>query len=315
MKEKNDIPEQQMLPTISQKHELKPTRSVQSLPPVAYVPDALSSYLRTISKYPRLTKEEEKELGMKLKDRDEDAAIKLISGNLWLVVRIARDYERAAKSLLDLIQEGNIGLMEAVKNFDPYREVKFSSYAVWWIKAYIIRYIIANWRLVKIGTTQAQRKLFFNLKKEKDRLTSLGIVPTAATIAKNLNVKERDVIDMEQRLSNQEVSVDASHSDDDSNNLLSIMPSSVDVEEKYSRYQRNQLLKKALKKFSESLNPKERVILSKRLLSEDKATLNELSLKLEISRERVRQIENRIMDKFKIFLEKEFGREMTYFLP
>ena len=122
---------------------------------------------------------------------------------------IAREYQRATRNLLDLIQEGNIGLMEAVKKFDPYRGIRFPSYAVWWIRAYIIRYLMNNWRMVKLGTTQAQRKLFFNLQKEKERLEAEGIVPGPKLIAQRLDVKESEVIEMEQRLSSRDLSVDA----------------------------------------------------------------------------------------------------------
>ncbi|MCB0336716.1 MAG: sigma-70 family RNA polymerase sigma factor, partial [Bdellovibrionales bacterium] len=163
---------------------------------VSYNP--LTAYLREMRNFPKLTREEEKELAVQYREnKDLEAAYQLVSSNLWLVVKIARDYEKAARSLLDLIQEGNIGLMEAVKNFDPYRGVRFPSYAVWWIRAYIVRYLIANWRMVKIGTTQAQRKLFFNLQKEKEKLERDGFYPGPKLLAEKLEVKEKEIIEMQ----------------------------------------------------------------------------------------------------------------------
>ena len=141
--------------------------------------------------------------------QDVQAAYSLVSSNLWLVVKVAREYEQAARSLLDLIQEGNIGLMEAIKNFDPYRGVRFPSYAVYWIRAYMIRFIISNLRMVKIGTTQAQRKLFFNLKKEKEKLEREGFYAAPKLLAERLQVKESEIVEMEQRLGGNDVSFDA----------------------------------------------------------------------------------------------------------
>jgi RNA polymerase sigma-32 factor len=137
--------------------------------------DALSAYFREIRRYPKLSREEEHELAVQYKEhKDIEAAYALVASNLWLVVKLAKEYERTARHLLDLIQEGNIGLMEAVKNYDPYRGVRFPSYAVWWVKAYIVRYMIANLRIVKVGTTQAQRKLYFNLEEREREVGADG---------------------------------------------------------------------------------------------------------------------------------------------
>src|SRR6478752_2600774 len=177
----------------------------------ALVPfDPLQRYLAEIRRFRVLSREEEHQLAVQYKEYgDLEAAYKLVTANLRLVVMIAREYQKAFKNLLDLIQEGNMGLMEAVKNFDPYRGVRFPSYAVWWIRAYIIRYIMNNWRMVKVGTTQAQRKLFFNLQKERDRLEREGFSPDPKLIADRLGVKESEVVEMEQRLSSRDLSVDA----------------------------------------------------------------------------------------------------------
>jgi RNA polymerase sigma-32 factor len=274
--------------------------------------DALTSYLKEVGRYPRLTKEEEMSLAVKYHNsKDIEAAYKLVSSNLWLVIKIAREYERAARSLLDLVQEGNIGLMEAVKNFDPYRGVRFPSYAVWWIKAFIIRFVIANWRMVKLGTTQAQRKLFFNLNKEKERLEKEGIYPGPKLLAEKLNVKENDVIEMEQRLASSDVSVDTPFSEDSDSTLLSMLPShQPSAEELVSFRQRQEALSKNLEGFSSTLNAKELLIFRSRLLAEEKATLQDLSEKLNISKERVRQLEERIKAKLKTYLIDNLGETL-----
>ncbi len=271
--------------------------------------DALQAYLREIQRYQPLSKEEEHELAVRYtQNKDLEAAYRLVSSNLRLVVKIARDYERAVRSLLDLIQEGNIGLMEAVKNFDPYRGVRFPSYAVWWIKAYIIRYVIANWRMVKIGTTQAQRKLFFNLKKEKEKLEREGFYPSPKLLADKLNVKESEVLEMEQRLGGADVSVDAPVQEGGEHNLLSLIPSSqANAEDILAQKQTAHLLLESLDEFSATLKPKELVIFKQRMLGEEKATLQDISDQLSISRERVRQLENRIKEKLKEFLLKRLG--------
>lgn len=263
-------------------------------------------------RYPPLTREEEHELAVQYyKNSDVEAAYKLVSSNLWLVVKIAREYERAAKTLLDLIQEGNIGLMEAIKNFDPYRGVRFPSYAVWWIKAYIIRYVIANLRLVKLGTTQAQRKLFFNLNKEKEKLERMGISPGPKLLAEKLQVREQDVIEMEQRLAAPDLSVDAPVQGESDSTFHSVLPSvGPSSEDLLSRKQQLQMLQTAFDDFQETLKEKEKVIFERRMLSESKATLQDLSDTLGVSRERVRQIESRLKEKLKAFLEaREEGQE------
>ena len=271
--------------------------------------DALSAYLREIGRYPALSRQDEYQLAIRYyKDRDIEAAYKLILSNLWVVVQVARDYEAAARTLLDLIQEGNMGLMEAVKNFDPYKEVRFPSYAVWWIRAYIIRFVIANWRLVKIGTTQAQRKLFFNLNKEKERLEREGFRPAPKLIADRLNVRESDVIEMEQRLGGSELSFDAPIQEDSDANLGSVIPAeTLSAEDLLSKKQTKEMIRNSLEAFAGTLNKKENVIFQERILGEEKATLQELAEKFSLSKERVRQIENRIKEKLKVFLVDKLG--------
>lgn len=277
---------------------------------VPYSP--LDAYLAEIRRFTPLTKEAEHAAAVEYHtNKSPDAAYTLVSGSLWLVVKIARDYERVAKNVLDLIQEGNIGLMEAVRNFDPYRGVRFPSYAVWWIRAYIIRYIIANWRMVKIGTTQAQRKLFFNLKKESDRLEREGIYPSTKLLAERLNVKEGEVVEMSQRLSGTDMSFDAPLQEDNDSNLLSVIPSSTDTaEEQLAKKQLHDTLAISVSDFEASLSLKEREIFRGRIIAEDKLTLQDLSDSLSISKERVRQIENKLREKLKAFVSKRLGAEL-----
>ncbi len=216
------------------------------------------------------------------------------------------EFARASKNLLDLIQEGNVGLMEAVKNFDPYRGIRFPSYAVWWIRAYIYRYLINNWRLVKIGTTQAQRKLFFNLKKETDRLEAEGFSPQPKLIAQRMGVKESEVREMQERMSQSEVSLDQPVPNTEDTRLLDVLPDtdpSSNPEEATAGDEFRQFAKDKVEEFVKTLDGKEREIFQARLLSEDPTTLQEIGEQFGISRERVRQIENRLKKRFKDFVQ------------
>jgi RNA polymerase sigma-32 factor len=274
----------------------------------ALVPfEPLQRYLAEIRRFPVLSREEEHRLAVEYKEYGNlEAAYKLVMGNLRLVVMIAREYQKAFKNLLDLIQEGNMGLMEAVKNFDPYRGVRFPSYAVWWIRAYIIRYIMSDWRMVKIGTTQAQRKLFFNLQKEKEKLEAEGITPGPKLLAQRLNVKENEVIEMEQRLGSRDLSVDVPIGEGDEATLLNFLPDEKQTpEEQIAETQYRELLREKMAQFAEGLKDKELVIYQERLLNEDPVTLREIGEKYGISRERVRQIEERLKRKLKAYLSKE----------
>ena len=276
----------------------------------ALVPfDPLQRYLAEIRRFRILSREEEHELAVEYKEYGNvEAAYKLVTANLRLVVMIAREYQKAFKNLLDLIQEGNMGLMEAVKNFDPYRGVRFPSYAVWWIRAYMIRYIMNDWRMVKIGTTQAQRKLFFNLQKEKEKLEAEGLTPGPKLLAQRLNVKEDEIVEMEQRLGSRDLSVDVPLGENDEATLLHFLPDDKQSpEEQFAETQYQQLLREKMESFAGTLKDKELVIYRERLLNEDPVTLREIGEKYGISRERVRQIEERVKKKLKTFLSKEMS--------
>src|SRR6059036_2602372 len=257
----------------------------------ALVPfDPLQRYLTEIRRYPLLTREEEHRLAVEYKEfGNVEAAYKLVTSNLRLVVMIAREYQKAFKNLLDLIQEGNIGLMEAVKNFDPYRGIRFPSYAVWWIRAYMIRYIVNNWRLVKIGTTQAQRKLFFNLQKEKDRLQREGFAPSPKLIAQRLDVKEKEVVEMEQRLAARDVSVDAPVGEDEDATLLDFLPSREQTADAVADEEYHRLVRRTANEFQKTLKGKDLVIYERRLAplmrDEEPVTLQEVGDEFGITRE------------------------------
>jgi RNA polymerase sigma-32 factor len=278
----------------------------------ALVPyDPLSRYLAEVRRFPLLTREEETVIAKRYTEsHDREDAFRLVTANLRLVVKIAMEFARASRNLLDLIQEGNVGLMEAVKNFDPYRGIRFPSYAVWWIRAYIYRYLINNWRLVKIGTTQAQRKLFFNLKKETDRLEREGFSPQPKLIAQRMGVKESEVREMQERMSQSEVSLDQPVPNTEDTRLLDVLPDNDPLsnpEEATAGDEFRQFAKEKVEEFEKTLEGKELEIFRARLLSEDPTTLQEIGEQFGISRERVRQIENRLKKRFKDFVKGEAG--------
>ena len=275
--------------------------------------DPMQAYLREVQRHPLLTPEQTHEIAVRfLKTQDAAAAAQLVTSNLRLVVKIAYEYRRAYKNIMDLVQEGNIGLMQAVKRYDPYRGVKLSSYAAWWIRAYILRFILNNWRLVKLGTTQAQRKLFFNLRKKRAELVAMGIDPTNAEIAKQLNVPETDVADMDVRLQQSEKSLDAPVGDAEGRSIarVDMMPSVWEGPEALVADEELQaLLKEKLGEFRKTLagKDKEIAIFDERLVAEDPLTLQELGDRFGISRERVRQLEQRLTIRLREYLQGEMG--------
>jgi RNA polymerase sigma-32 factor len=267
--------------------------------------DPLSRYLAEIRRFALLTREEETIIAKRYaKYHDPEDAYRLVTANLRLVVKIANEFARATRNLLDLIQEGNIGLMEAIKHFNPEVGIRFPSYAVWWVRAYIYRYLINNWRLVKIGTTQAQRKLFFNLKKESERLEAEGFSPQPKLLAQRMGVKESEVREMQERMAQSEVSLDQPVNADEESTLIDALPdSSYNPEEAAARAQWREFAHEKVEEFAGTLEGKELEIFRSRLLSEDPPTLQEVGGKFGISRERVRQIESRLKRRFKAFLK------------
>jgi RNA polymerase sigma-32 factor len=285
--------------------ELPPEEGRES-PIVPY--DPLQRYLAEINRHRLLTPEEEKDLLLRYhQNQDPDAAYRLITSNLRLVVKIAMEFQRYwMQNLLDLIQEGNIGLMQAIKKFDPFRGIKLSYYASFWIKAYILKFIMDNWKLVKIGTTQAQRKLFYNLKKEKGKLLAMGIDPAPKLLSEKFQVSEQEIVEMDQRLGEWELSLDAPVSESSTENHKAFLPDkSISQETALSQLQLKGLLKSKLEAFQNELAPREREIFEKRLLSEEPLTLQELGDHFGVSRERIRQLEDKLLKKVRLYLETE----------
>jgi RNA polymerase sigma-32 factor len=270
--------------------------------------DPLQKYLAEISKYPLLTREEEQELALKFKETgDPKAAYILVVSNLRLVVKIAMEYQRSwITNLLDLVQEGNIGLIQAVKKFDPLKGIRLSYYASFWIKAYILKYILDNWRLVKIGTTQAQRKLFFNLQKEKARLTAQGFNPDPKYLAKVLDVREKDILEMSERLALPERSLDYPPDEDYRYPLKDLIASGeMPVDQRLSNQEARRIFREKLKEFRETLEGKERDIFENRLMSENPETLQVIGNRYGITRERTRQLEAKLIAKLRNFLQED----------
>lgn len=269
--------------------------------------DPLGRYLTEIRRFPLLSREEEAVIARRyVKDKDPADAYRLVTANLRLVVKLAYEFARATKNVLDLIQEGNVGLMEAVKNFDPEHGIRFPSYAVWWVRAYIYRYLINNWRLVKIGTTQAQRKLFFNLRKETERLEREGFKPQPLLLAHRMGVRESDVREMQERMGQSEVSLDqpTGGGDDNDTRLLDVIPDAGhNPETETADREWRDFAHDKVKEFADTLTGKEREIFDARLLAEEPETLQQIGARFGISRERVRQIETRLKRRLKEFIE------------
>ncbi len=269
----------------------------------------LQLYLQEIAKYPLLEPEEELELAKKHHESgDVEAAHRLITANLRLVVKIANDFHRAQVGLLDLVQEGNYGLMQAVKRFNPYKGVKLSSYAAWWIRAYILKYLMDNNSQVKIATTAAQRKLYYNLQKETEKLLREYETADPKLIAANLNVSEKDVLEMQKRLASKDVSLDAPLSSDDSGisrGELLMDEEEPSIEDYLADKQVKTIFSQFVDEFRNSLKGRDLEIFDQRVLAEDPKTLQQIGDIYGISRERARQIEARIIKKLKVFVEEK----------
>jgi RNA polymerase sigma-32 factor len=294
------------LEDITARFDLRPAVQPEERALIPY--DPLQLYLLEIKNFRLLTREEEYELAVRVQEhKDQKAAYILVTANLRLVVKIAMDFHRYwTKSLMDLIQEGNVGLIQAVQKFDPYRGIKFSYYASFWIKAYILKFIMENWKLVKIGTTQTQRKLFFNLAKERDRLIAQGYNPEPRLLAERLDVKEKEIEEMSQRLGGGEISLNAPVGDNGREMYGSFLPDGTEaVDEQLFEKENRELLLKKLAEYREKLSGKELDIYDNRIMAESPVTLQELGDKYNISRERVRQIQERIIKNIKKWLIAE----------
>ena len=269
--------------------------------------DPLTTYRNEIRRYEGLSEKEEHELAVQLQEMgDTNAAYRLTTSHLMLVVRIAMTFRRQWQNMMDLIQEGNVGLMKAVKNFDPFRGVRLSSYATWWIRSYILKFMLDNWRLVRVGTTNARRKLLYNLKKEKEKLEREGFDPTTKLLAEHFGVDEEDVIDVQTSLGAYDVSVDApTHEGSETTPMHTLTDADAPSPEQHAeREQFIRAIRGKIESFKKQLKPIEQEILDDRVLSETPRSLQEIGDDHNITREAVRQTEQRILKKFKTYIEE-----------
>jgi RNA polymerase sigma-32 factor len=279
--------------------------------------DTLTRYMTQLRAYPPISREEEQVLARRwVEHEDVEAARMLVVSNLRLVVKIAMEYRRAWTNALDLIQEGNVGLMEAVQRFDPYQGVKLSTYAVYWIRAYILKYILDNMRSVRLGTTRAQRKLFYRLNKEKRELERQGYEVTPKLIAERLEVTEQDVVDMEQRLARPDLSIDAPvRSEDGSATYGDFMSAdSASAEERIGESELRSVFLEQIEEFKHQLEPRDRQILEERVLAEEPRTLADMGDEFGVTRERVRQLEARIVGRLREHMKSQLV-DFEYYAP
>ncbi|MCB0349063.1 MAG: RNA polymerase factor sigma-32 [Bdellovibrionales bacterium] len=264
--------------------------------------DPLSLYLAEVSKYPLLSREEEHELAVKyFESKDPEAAEKLVTSNLRFVVSVAAEFSKFGAKMIDLVQEGNVGLMHAVREFNPYKGVKLITYAVWWIKGYIREYLLRQYSVVRIGTSAEQKKLFYQLQKEQRKLEALGQELDVALLSSRLGVDESAVEDMQKRLNSRDVSLDQPLDVDSNGTVIDIQKNEVvrPIDEELSKLEETELLKSKIDTVRKELNDKEIYILENRLLSDDPKTLQEIGDYFGITRERARQIESKIISKLK----------------
>ena len=267
--------------------------------------DPLTTYLAEIRKYPLLTKEQELELAKKYYEtKDPQIAQTLVKANLRFVVKIAAEYARFSNRLIDVIQEGNVGLMHAVKEFNPYKGNRLITYAVWWIRGYIQEYLMRQFSMVRIGTTANQRKLFYQLQRQKQELEKMSSPEYVSELSHRLGIPEEEVSEMAKRLSSRDVSLDKPSSpDDDSATPLSALlkkeDGSLPLDEQMALEEQLNLLMKIVQDLRSKLTEKETILLEERILSDEPLTLQEIGDKYKISREAVRQTEARLMKKIK----------------
>jgi len=280
--------------------------------------DTLSAYMSQLAKYPPISRELEQELALRwVNDGDIEAARRLTLSNLRLVVKIAMEYRRAWSNVLDLIQDGNLGLMEAVHRFDPSQGVKLSTYAAYWIRAFILKYILDNFRIVRLGTTRAQRKLFFRLNKEKRALEREGYEVEPRLLAERLDVSEADIVEMDQRLSEGDLSMNAPMRRDEASGAEYgdfVANKRPDAERNVSDNEFRNVFLENVHQFAATLDERDRRLVEERILAEEPKTLAELGEEFGVSRERVRQLESRIVVGLREYLKKNLV-DFEYYAP
>jgi RNA polymerase sigma-32 factor len=270
----------------------------------------LAPYMKEVGRYPTVDAEGQRALAVKYRETgDPEYARQMVLANLRLVVKVANQYRKAYSNLVDLIQEGNVGLLHAVQKYDPDRGVKLSSYAVWWIRAYILRFIMDNWRIVKLGTSVAQRKLFYNLNKERQKLEARGFEASAPRLARALKVKESEVVAMDGRLRHTDASLDAPANDEGDRTYLDLLQAAPDErpDELAERAEWRRRLNEKIAAFGRTLHGRERIVFQERLMSGSPKTLEQVGARFHVSRERARQVERVLMDRLRDYLAAELG--------
>ncbi|MEE8484017.1 MAG: sigma-70 family RNA polymerase sigma factor [Nitrospinota bacterium] len=266
--------------------------------------DPLGRYLAAVRAIPQITAEEERQLALRVsRDNDSDAAVRLVTAHLRVVVSIAFEFRSQFQNMLDLIQEGTIGLMKAVERFDPFRGVRLPTYAAYWIRAYILKYILDNWRLVRVGTTNVRRRLLYNLNKVTEKLKAAGMEPTVKLLAEHLDASEADVEDVRKSLAARDVSLDMPVSGDSERTYAEVIGDTEPVyDDVLGEEQIKELLKKEVGVFSKGLKASDRTILFERLMNDEPMKLAEIGDKYGITREAVRQAEGRLLKKLEKYL-------------
>lgn len=270
------------------------------------VGDGLRNYLAGINKYPLLTREQERIIAERYyKDKNPADAEILVTSNLRFVVKVAAEYSKFGNRLIDLVQEGNVGLMHAVKEFNPYKGVRLITYAVWWIRGYIQEYLMRHHSIVRIGTTQNQRKLFYHLQKEKNQLDQMGQESSVKLLSSRLGIPENDVRMMEERMSGRDMSLDAPMSDDGTSHRIDFESSGeTSIEDDLAQRENLSILNDKIAELRPTLNAKELYLLDQRLLADNPTTLQEIGEQWGVTREAVRQMESRLMKKLKEEMQK-----------
>jgi RNA polymerase sigma-32 factor len=279
--------------------------------------DSLGRYMAELRRHAPISREEEQALALRWREQgDLDAARLLVLSNLRLVVKIAMEYRRSWTNLLDLIQEGNLGLLQAVQRFDPGQNVKLASYAAYWIRAYILKYLIDNIRMVRLGSSRAERKLFFRLNREKRELERQGFEVEPRLLAERLDVSEQDVLQMEQRLAESDVSLDAPLGGGDSERSVAdlVAGAAPSAEEEFGDEELRGVFLAKVKEFAEGLDDRDRRIVDARILAEEPRTLQELGAEFGVTRERVRQLEARLVGRLRDYLKQNVV-DFEYYAP
>ncbi len=298
--------EQELTAILGEKAETLPLEDQAKLSRL----DPFRRYLLEISQFEPLGPEEERRLALRYRENeDQDAAYRLVTSNLRLVVKVAMIYRSVYFNVMDLIQEGNIGLIEAMKRFDPYKGARLPTYASWWIKAYIIKFILDNFRIVRVGTTNERRKLLFNLRKEKERLRLQGIEPTPARIAKRLNVSVENVKDIEQNMDSSDLSLNSYVNEDQSIQYVDTLKATEElVDERIARGELQKLFSDKIQEFAQTLSEREQYILSERLIAQEPKTLQEIANRFGVTREAIRLNEKGLVKKIKSYMQDSLSK-------